>query len=642
MKPVQNGRFRARKPVSDAVQEIETLYAEASAAYSSQDFGRAVPLYDRVLELQPEHVEAYYKRGNALKDLGRLAAALASYDEAIARQPDHGHAWCNRGVVQHRLSLHEGALESYARAITLDPGDTFAHANRGALLQELARWQDALASYDRALALDPRLFQTWFHRGNVLRELARFTEALASYDEALRLEPNYAEALYNRGVLLERAAQPQAALASYERALAVYPDFHQAHFNRGGLLKESGDLDEALAAYDRALEANDNHAEAHANRAVVLQELGRLDAALAGYDRALSIRADHAETHFNRGTLLRQLARLDAALASYDRAIAIRPDYAEAHFERAGVLLSQGDYARGWPHYEWRWKCANRFAMGEERHFVEPLWLGETSIAGKRLLIHCEQGLGDTLQFCRFAKQAADLGAVVILEVQPPLEALLRSLDGVSELVVRGARLPPFDYQCPLMSLPLALHTTLETLPRPTRYLHSDPEKVAAWRARLGDASRPRIGLAWSGNATQAHDRFRSLQLAALIRHLPREFEYFCMQKDVRAEDEATLDANPWIARWPGYLNFSETAALCECLDMVISVCTSIAHLSGALGRPTWVLLPFNAEWRWLQGRDDSPWYPTARLYRQPSFGDWNGVLTRLAGDLRKALPGAV
>jgi tetratricopeptide (TPR) repeat protein len=619
--------------------EVETLYAEATAAYSAKDFGRALPLYDRVLELQPEHVEAYYKRGNTLKDLGRLAEALSSYDEAIARKPDFAHAWCNRGVVQQLLSLHDGALESYARAITLDPADAFAHANCGALLQQLARWPDALASYDCALALDPQLFQAWFHRGNVLRELTRFTEALASYDEALRLKPDYAEALYNRGVLLERAKQPQAALASYDRALAVYPEFYQAHYNRAGLLKESGELQEALAAYDRAHAVNGSHAETLANRAVVLQELGRLDAALAGYDRAIAIRADYAEAHFNRGTLLRQLAQLDAALASFDRAIAIRPDYAEAHFERACVLLSRGDYARGWPLYEWRWKCANRFAMGEERHFLEPLWLGETTIAGKRLLIHSEQGLGDTLQFCRFAKLAADLGAVVILEVQPPLEGLLRSLDGVSELVVRGARLPRFDYQCPLMSLPLALRTTLETLPRPTRYLHSDPAKVAAWRARLGDGSRPRIGLAWSGNSTQNHDRFRSLRLAALIPHLPREFEYFCVQKDIRTEDQATLAANPWIQRWTGDLNFSETAALCECLDKVISVCTSIAHLSGALGRPTWVLLPFNAEWRWLQSRDDSPWYPTAKLYRQPSFGDWNGVLARLAGDLREALP---
>jgi hypothetical protein len=277
--------------------------------------------------------------------------------------------------------------------------------------------------------------------------------------------------------------------------------------------------------------------------------------------------------------------------------------------------------------------------MGANRQFDEPLWIGQTSIAGKRLLIHSEQGLGDSLQFCRFAREVADLGAIVILEVQAPLANLLRSLEGLSELVVCGARLPQFDYHIPIMSLPLALRKTLQTLAQPNRYLHSDPAKVAEWRSRLSEDTRPKIGLAWSGNPRQTHDRHRSLRLADLIGYLPREYRYFCLQTEIRAADEATLAANPWIYRWPGDLDFSETAALCDCLDLVISVCTSLAHLSGALGRPTWVLLAFNAEWRWLQDRADSPWYPSARLYRQPSFGDWPSVLGRLAGDLREAFP---
>jgi len=274
------------------------------------------------------------------------------------------------------------------------------------------------------------------------------------------------------------------------------------------------------------------------------------------------------------------------------------------------------------------------------RNFTQPLWLGKESIAGKRLLIYSEQGLGDALQFSRFATAVAGLGASVILEVQAPLASLLESLEGVSRVIVDGSPRPECDYRCPLLSLPLALKTRIDTIPAATRYLRSDAAKVARWRTRLGDRSRPRIGLTWSGNPKQGNDRNRSILLADWVDHLPREFEYVCLQKDIRPADQEILAANPWISRLDGDLHtFSDTAALCECLDLVISVCTSVAHLSGALGRPTWVLLPFNPDWRWLLDRDDSPWYPTAKLYRQQAIGDWDGVFTRVAADLRKAFP---
>jgi tetratricopeptide (TPR) repeat protein len=615
----------------------DSLHAEAAAAYAAKDFARAVPLYDRLIAREPGHAEAYYKRGNALRALGQLAAALASYEQAIARRPEFAEAWCNRGVVEQHLARHEAALSSYERAIALAPTDSLAHANRGLLLQELGRWSEALGCFDAALALDPSALQVWFQRGNVLRQLGDFSAALASYEQTLALQADHAAALYNRGVLLERTDRAHEALASYTSAIAAQPEFAEAHYNRAGVLKVLGELEAALESYDRAIAVRADHARAYANRGVVLQELRRFDAALESYDRAIALRPDYAEAWFNRGTLHRQLARWEAALASYERAIAIRPDYAEAHYERAGLLLSHGDYSNGWREYEWRWQCANRAVLGEERSFGVPLWLGRESIAGRRLLVHGEQGLGDTLQFCRFIQRLAVLGAIVIFEVPAPLAALLASLDGVTELVVRGSPLPACDYHCPLMSLPLALGITLDNLPRTVRYLHPDRSRVAAWRNRLGPSEGPRIGLAWSGNPRQNHDRYRSLRLADLIEYLPREFAYFCLQKEVRPEDETTLAANPWIAR-PD-TDFSETAALCDCLDLVISVCTSIAHLSGALGRPTWVLLSFNADWRWLVDRDDSPWYPNVKLYRQSSFGDWRDVLRRVSFDVRSALP---
>lgn len=663
--------FQPKAPVRAALPLVEELYAEATSAYQSKDFSRAISLYERVIALNPDHAEAYYKRGNALKDLGQFPAALASYDGAIERKPDFAYAWCNRGVVQQSLSLYEAALVSYDRAIALDATDALVHTNRGSLLQSLYRWDSALTSYDRALALNPQLFQTWFHRGNVLRELQQVEPALASYQEAVKLKPDYAEAHYNRGVLLERTQQPGAALASYDQAIAIYPEFHQAHYNRAGVLKELKELEAALSGYDSAIAAKGDYVEAYANRGVVLQELGRREAALASYERAIAIRPDYAEGYFNRGTVFKALMQWDAALASFDRAIALKPDYAAAYCDRAGVLLEvgrldaalasydraiamqpdfaeaqynrslalllSGDYENGWLNYEWRWKNADRLSLTEARTFGEPIWLGKESVAGKRLLIYAEQGLGDALQFCRFATAVADMGATVMLEVQAPLANLLASVEGVSRVIADGSPLPEFDYRCPLLSLPLALRTTIDTIPAATPYVRSDAAKVAWWSKRLGDRGRPRIGLCWSGNPKQGNDHNRSTRLADWIDHLSPEFRYVCLQKDIRPADEEILAANPWISRFDDELHdFSDTAALCECLDLVISVCTSVAHLSGALGRPTWVLIPFNPDWRWLLDRDDSPWYPTAKLYRQQTSGDWNGVFARVAADLRK------
>jgi hypothetical protein len=319
--------------------------------------------------------------------------------------------------------------------------------------------------------------------------------------------------------------------------------------------------------------------------------------------------------------------------------VAIKPDLAEAQWNRSMTMLLLGDYENGWLNYEWRWRNATKLPT-RPRVSDKPLWLGEEPIAGKRLLVHCEQGLGDTLQFCRFTKAVANLGATVILEVQAPLASLLHRLDGVSQVIIEGSPTPEFDYHCPVMSLPLALKTTLHKIPGASGYLRSDPAKVAHWRTHLGERTRPCIGLVWSGNPKQLNDHHRSFRLARWIQQLPHDFQYVCLQKDIRAEDRATLASTASIQLFAEAVqDFDNTAALCECLDLVISVCTSIAHLSGGLGRPTWVLLPFDADWRWLHGRVDSPWYRSVTLYRQEAIGDWDGVFARVAADLYKTYP---
>jgi Flp pilus assembly protein TadD len=425
------------------------------------------------------------------------------------------------------------------------------------------------------------------------------------------------------------------AIELYDKAIALNPAHAEAYYKRGNALKNAGQLEAAVASYNQAIECRPDYAHAYCNRGVVQQSLGVTAAALSSYDRAIALEPADAMAHYNRALLMQELSRWDEALASYNRAIRIDPLYADAQYNRSLALLSQGDFEGGWRGFEWRWKNAQRLGIGAQREFAQPLWLGDESIAGKRLLLYGEGGFGDTLQFCRYAKLCAELGATVLLELPTSLHGLLENLAGVSQLIVTGSPLPQFDYHCPLMSLPLAFRTTLDTIPAAPAYLHPDPAKVQRWRTLLGVRTRPRVGLAWSGNPNYPADASRSVALADWVRHLPPGLQYFRLQRHVRAADNETLLSHPSIVSFTDDLmDLDNTAALCECMDVVLSVDTSVAHLSAALGRQTWVLLPLNSEWRWLRDRADSPWYPTARLYRQKAAGEWDEVFDRVAADL--------
>jgi tetratricopeptide (TPR) repeat protein len=365
----------------------------------------------------------------------------------------------------------------------------------------------------------------------------------------------------------------------------------------------------------------------------------RFDEALMAYEKAIALDTGYAEAHFNQGLALQEMGRLDEAIALYRQSILLNPEFAEGYCNLGFALLKSGDFATGWTLNEWRWRAESSSTFRERREFSEPLWLGKDVIAGKTILLYGEQGLGDSLQFCRYIPMVAALGSKVILEVPAPLVSVCKTLEGVAEVIPFGSVLTPFDYQCPLMSLPLAFATTLDTVPATPGYIKSDAGKVAIWQARLGPKLKPRVGLTWSGQ-TAGTNRKRHFPLSLLTPYLSDRFQYFCLQIDIASADQATLDQHPGIFDYGDALRgFANTAALCECMDVVVSVDTSIAHLAGALGKTTWVLLAFDADWRWLANRDDSPWYPTMRLYRQRSRGDWTDVFERLAADLDKAFP---
>ena len=470
--------------------------------------------------------------------------------------------------------------------------------------------------------------------GVLAHQQGRHAEAEALIGAALKQRPDEAVALANRAAALNALRRFDEALADCDRAIAARPDHVDAFINRALALKELGRAHEALASCDKALRLKPDSADAYNNRGLALFALQRPADALRSYEQALALDPQSAEALNNRGLTLYELGRLDEARASFDRAVAIRPSFAQAQWNRAQALLLAGDFAQGWPAHEWRLKAHPELQRG----FVQPLWLGEGPLVGKTILLHAEQGLGDTLQFCRYAPLVAARGARVVLEVQKPLIELLRDLPGVASVVARGEPLPDFDLHCPLLSLPLAFGTTLDTIPAQTPYFHVPPERMSAWEARLG-SNRPRFGLVWSGNAGHKRDRARSIPLYALMPLFDVAATFVSLQKEARAADAAVLQQSNKIIDVSAELHtFADTAALIAQLDLVIAVDTSVAHLAGALGKPLWLLLPTAPDWRWLTGRDDSPWYPSARLFRQGETRAWGPVVTRVRAALQEMI----
>ena len=386
--------------------------------------------------------------------------------------------------------------------------------------------------------------------------------------------------------------------------------------------------------FDRALAVQPELAEAFNNRGTALAGLRRFADAVLSYDRALALQPGVAEVLVNRGNAFLQMLDLSAALWDFEQAIVFNPEYSTAFWCKAVLKILLGDYLEGWRLFEWRWRDEQKQQL---RVFSQPLWLGAECVAGKTVLVYPEQGLGDFIQFCRYVVLLVGAGARVVLEAPLALHALLESLPVEFCLLKVGDVVPVFDLQCPIMSLPLAFGTTLESIPAAVPYLAAEPGRQAFWQGRLGEKSALRVGLVWSGSAAHRNDFNRSIPLALFAPLLRLPFEFHAVQKEFRPEDAALLAELGNVHTHAACLgDFADTAALLSELDLVICVDTSVAHLAGAMGRPLWVLLPFLPDYRWLLGREDCPWYPTARLFRQPAFGDWASVVARVVEDLQR------
>jgi tetratricopeptide (TPR) repeat protein len=542
------------------------------------------------------------------------------------------------GAWNEVLARVAGALAKLAarRGPAGPPLDAGTLLGQAVALRKEKRTTEAETLARRILASEPDHRPALNLLGVLREEAGDHTQAADLFARVAELAPDDAEAHYNFAIVLTGLGRVDEAISRYRRAIALKPDHAKAHSNLGGALRVRGLLDEAEAACRRALTIDPDSASAYVNLGTVLTSRDRLDEAAQSFRRATELKPDLAEAFLNLGLALHNQGRFEEALAQYRRATSVRLDYADAHMAEAFALLTMGrDFPAALAKLEWRWRLADR----KLRSFKQPLWLGET-LNGKTILLHAEQGFGDSLMLLRYAPLVAARGGRVVIEVPKSLTRLAARIGGGTYAVIaEGARLPPFDVQCPLMSLPWVLGTTLTTIPAAMPYLSAERDAAERWKSRLAGAPGLKVGLAWAGNPAHKNDRNRSLTLdriAALL-DVPG-ISWFSLQVGARANDLATLPPGQVTDLSPELTDFSETAAAVANLDLVITVDTAPAHLAGALGKPVWILLPFSPDWRWLAGRADSPWYPTARLFRQNAPGDWDGAIAALRSTLREHL----
>jgi tetratricopeptide (TPR) repeat protein len=611
---------------------IQQQLAEAIALLQRRDFAAAQAGFLAILNRDPRNFDALHYAGVAAVQAGRLEEGATLIRRALAINPRHAAAQGNLGSALIRLGQYEEALTSLDRAVAIDPKAANAHHNRGFALLKLKRLDQAVAALDRAIALKPDNAEAHSDRAHALTDQRKLDDALAGFEKALGIRPDWPSYLVNKALILCYLQRPSEALAAADAAVGISPEDTSALTVRAQALLALGRPAEGLATIDTVLKIHPSSVEGHLWRSAALILLGQPETALKVAETARTLAPQDAATHRGYGYALGHLNRLEEALVCYDHALKLQPDDKEVSWSRALALLALGRFEEGWLCYEYR---NLRHKTLVARKYPKPLWWGKQPLKDQRLYIYWEQGLGDTIQFARYALLAVAAGAKVTLSVQDPLLRLFKDFDPSVTIIGQNDEAAEFDLHCPLMTLPLAFGTRLETIPAwEDGYLKAPSEDVARWDQRL-PAGRRRIGLVWSGSQTHANDANRSLALVKLSPLFQPGDVWVSLQKEVREADRAALEASGILDVSAELGDFADTAALISSLDLVISVDTSVAHLAGALGKPTWVMVPFAPDFRWLLDREDTPWYPRMRLFRQSRAGDWDGVVARIGEALR-------
>lgn len=548
--------------------------------------------------MMTDSIKTLGQQANEKIKAGQYAQAALLYEKVLELDPNDLNSLINLGTFQVQTgSIHQG-LQLIEQALISAPDNISALNTRANAFKALKRYQEALETYNQVIQMQPGFADAWANRGNLLREMNQYPEALESYNQALGLKPEEVNFLNQRALLLRELQRCEEAIADLKKALQIKPEYAAAYFNLANL---------------------------HVNQ-------NQVELALQCFNQALAINPQYADAYNNRSNLFKSLNRLDAALEDCERAIQIKPDYVEAHWNQALLYLLKGDYIKGWEAYEWRWKRSDR--QFHERYQPLPRWTGQQDISGKNIVLHAEQGFGDTIQFCRYVPVIAAQGANVYLDVPPPLRRLLSSLDSKVQILGLKTQKIKIDLHTPMMSLPWIFKHDLHDIPSPGAYLAAEQADIKRWSEKLNVKRRKRVGLAWAGNPDHTNDHRRSVALSALKPLFEMDFEFHSIQKDIPEKDRAVLGDLKRKFHHHDLDDFADTAALIHHLDLVITIDSAVAHLSAALGCPTWIMLPYAPDFRWMLNRSDSLWYPSVRLFRQSSINDWDSLIEQIGREL--------
>lgn len=655
------------------------LFANLGMAFLAQSqFAQAIEALEHSIRLEPSRAEVHNNLANALSGAGRIEEALACYAHVASMAPGFAQCWNDWGMALYRLDRPDEAITCFKRCLEHQPAHMPTLFNLANMLHATRQWSEATQYYGQILELAPERIEILCNLGVNFLASGDGLNAAASFRRALVLQPAHVDASFNLGALLQSQGKHKEAVEIYANALEAQPDLSLlrlplanayralgkwmecakeyrnilrtepdhvgALFNFGLALQIQGHHDEAIACYHHARELDPDNHDVLINLGAVLEETQQFETALACYEQALLINPSSVEAHINTAAILTLQGRLAESIASFDRALEIAPNNPDAHYSRGLSLLRMGDYKEGWKEYDYRWLSVDA-PLKPEYHGEQ--WLGDSDLQGKTILLYAEQGLGDTIQFVRYVELVAARGAKIVLAVPAALIPLLKGLDGVDRLVAQNeaGSLPAFDFQCALLSLPAAFKSELSTIPKRCPYLYAPSERVTYWMSRLAKNGKPKIGLAWAGNPQHKNDKVRSTPLSNLSPLWSSGNRAFLsLQKDIPARDAALLNQTASIEDLSASLtDFAETAAIIASLDLLITVDSSLAHLAGAMNVPVWIMLPYLPDFRWLMGRQDSPWYPSARLFRQSGTGDWASVVDAINTALiaRFGSPGA-
>ncbi len=633
---VNEGQFSAAATICDAIIANDPKNAEAyhilgHTRARTRNNDRAIGCFMRAVTLAPTNPKFCRSFAESLENSGRVEQAMHAWSQYITLTPDDADATRRLGSLQLRQGELQQAAVTFRQAVDLAPEDAFTRYYLGLALYRTAQYLDAAGQFQTALSCETAP-NNWAECHNALsatlRECHRVGDAIAHARQAIAISPELASAHNNLGLALLDQNDVSDALASLQTAVRLRPDDPETLNNLGVVLAETGHIDAAEPHFQRALTLRPGWADAHLNLANALRQAEQLEAAMAHYRAALDASPDDFRIHGSLALALQNLDQPENAIKSYERALALAPDNPELLKGLGIAQLWIGNFQDGWRNYEWRRHCRDF----PRRGFQSPQWNGER-LNGGRLLVHAEQGFGDTLQFCRYLPMLAEhCGAgEIIFECQRPLVDLMRSLAGHYTIVARGDTLPPADAHVALMSLPMFFKTELDTIPATVPYLAAPGEKATLWRGRQKVSDKPKIGLVWAGNPLRQDDRMRSCPLESLMPLLKhRDIELFSLQMDAGRADARWI-AERGVTDWSKYISsFTDTAEAISALDLIVSVDTATAHLAGALGKPVWVLLGKAADWRYLRDRSDSPWYPSMTLFRQDQHGHWEEMIHRL------------